>query len=397
MHTGLVRFVAFSALFVASAAAQPYSVGWRDMPFPNRTSSGSAILQARVYYPSTGQGQGAPVLGKAGGWPVVVFLHGAGSVGSLYIDISGPLAKNGFVAVMTDSALSDWATLAQDGIAHFATLTYENQNPSSPFYGALDMSRAGIQSSSMGGLSCWRVLASNPGYRCGFFHAPANNGTPNAQNVTVPIAFVHGTGDQVVPWSSSVNYLNAAFAVQSLKFLYLLNQDCDHNNMCSCYLNRPQDLAVMGRIQKVFVGFFRCYLNDDSRGLESAVGTEARADSRLVQLSMAVQRPEVWVESTGQLGAPLRISEISSPGSSTVFVALARSFVQTPWGPLLIDLATATPIGTGTVDGGQLRTLDRIVPNNPTLVGHTFSFQATGFDVAQRLRLSGASDLRIDP
>jgi len=240
-------------------------------------------------------------------------------------------------------------------------------------------------------------MTSNPGYRCGFFHAPSYNGAPNAANVTVPIAFVHGLGDTVVNWSTSANYFNAAWAERSLKFIYLLNQDCDHNNMCASYLSRPQDLAVIGRIQKVFVGFFRCFLLDDAGGLESSLGTEGRSEPRLAQISLSVQQPQLWVEGSGQLGSPCRISTVATPGQSALLLALQRGFTPTPFGTLLLDPSSLTHVVTANVDASGLRTVDLSVPTMPSLVGLTCSFQASGLDAAQKPHLTGAGDLRILP
>ena len=69
------------SLLLAGVATAQYPIGWRDVGLTNRGSSGSPTILARVCYPAVAAGQNTPIVQRAGGHPVVVFLHGSGSLG----------------------------------------------------------------------------------------------------------------------------------------------------------------------------------------------------------------------------------------------------------------------------------------------------------------------------
>ena len=384
------------ALLVSILPAQTYATGWQDFAFTNATSQGSPTIPCRVHYPALTQGQGAAVLPRPGGWPVVVFLHGAGSMGSDYSTVSGPLARSGYVAVMVDDARYDMVLLAQDATALHAILQQENLTSASPLFGALDMTHAAVQGYSMGGGSTLRVLASNPGYLAGFCHAPAFYATATA-NVVVPLGIVHGSGDTVVPLASSQTYFRDATSFTGTKTLYVFNNDGDHNNIVTTYLSRPQDLAVCARVQKVFLGFFATYLRGEAPGLEEVVGTSAASEPRLATILHSVQAPQLWIESTGRLGDALRITQNGEPGTGFTLVATGRATQQTPFGIFELDPATTTVLWTPTFGSRRVSVVDVAIPLLPGLVGKVFSFQGTALTVGPTGRLTSTTDLPIVP
>lgn len=384
------------ALLACVLHAQTYTTGWRDLTLTNPTTQGSPVIPVRVHYPSPSFGPDAPILAKAGGWPVVVFLHGSGSMGSDYTTVSIPLAEHGFVAVMIDDARYDMVVLAADAIAMFGMLQAETVDTASPLFGALDMDHAGLEGYSMGGGAVLRALSSNPGYLSGFCHAPAYY-VSSVANITVPVAIVHGQGDTVVPVGSSLTYLRDMISFTGSKTLYLFNTDGDHNNVVSTYLARPQDLAIVARMQKVLIGFQTACLLGDPSGLEQVVGTAAAAEPRLASITHSVADPALWIASTGKIGDPLRITQNGEVGPGFTMLALGRAIQNTPFGTFELDPASTVILATPMFDASRVVVLDLVIPPLPGLVGKVFSFQGSALTVGPSGRLSGATDLPILP
>lgn len=378
------------------------------MPFANRTTSGSSIIQSRVFYPAQSAGQNAPILPKAGGWPVVVFLHGRGSTGQIYSDIWTPLTSNGYVAVMVDTYTTDGTGLMNHGIALYPTLTAENNDTNSFFYGALDMSRAAIEGYSMGGGSAIRVLIANPGYKCGFFHAPSISSSYNSQlgNVRVPLGFTQGLGDTVVNPNNVKSTYDAANAYTGFKFHYQFNTGGDHNNITASYIGRPQDLAVIARVHKLMLGFFDRVLRDNPAGLESILGTEGRSEAYLApQLPQtqqsspfcSFQQPQAWLTGTGQINSTMRLSLLSEQGTATYLMAPAQGSTPTVFGVLGLDPFSLDVLATPLVGVSKFLPVDVPIPNYPPLVGYQIWLQDLGFATGSAIKLTTTSSFTIQP
>ena len=161
------------ASFLCSAAAiSQGNAGYADLSFQNPTAQGTATLTATVYYPAMAPGRDAPLLPRAGGHPVVVFLHGLNVLGRGYGALGQRFAEQGYVVVLGNTALSSATTQINDGIAMFPALVQANGQAGHLLQGALDMGRAAVSGHSMGGSSTCGVLAANPGYRAGFCFSP---------------------------------------------------------------------------------------------------------------------------------------------------------------------------------------------------------------------------------
>ena len=169
------RSILLASLFlVASPLGAQFPAGFRDVSFANVTGTGTNPLLSRVHYPAQSAGQDAPLLARAGGWPVVVFLHGAGRLGRQYPVLGNAFAEAGYVAVMLDTGTFDFEVM-NDAIAHFASLQALNATTGDFFEDALDLSRAALVAHSAGSRALVGALAHtrNPGYHCGVTLAPA--------------------------------------------------------------------------------------------------------------------------------------------------------------------------------------------------------------------------------
>ena len=389
-----LEFALFLTIVGGSAVAQtaPYPVGVRDSDIANVTSVGSTNLRSRVHYPATTAGTNAPILARQGGWPVFVFLHGFGALGSFYPDLGNALAAQGIVAVMSETAWVNNDTQRNDGLALFPSLVAENTKSGGFFAGALDMQRCAVGGHSMGGGNTLRVLAQNPGYKGGIAFAPVAQAA-SAMSVKTPFVIVHGEGDSIVPWlaNAQVNY-DALTGYTQFKSLYLMNSECTHTNLV---FRGTGSNAVFDRTLRVTLGFLAHLLLETPAGLEDVLGDDARTEPRLTSLSVEVEAPLHWQVGSGKLGTTQALRVAGEPAVAALFYAGKRASTATAFGTLLLDPASLAFLAAGPVDAKRLYVFDLVIPNDASLNGARFPFQGLGLGRGQALRLSNAVDLEV--
>jgi dienelactone hydrolase len=390
----LLAFVAAAASSAAVAQA-PFLVGIRDVSLPNTSGQGSANLTARVHYPAAVAGTNAAVLPRAGGWPVVVFLHGFAAVGNNYAPVGNALASNGFVAVMSNTTQFDNQGQEYDGRALYAALVAANGSAASPLFGALDMSNAGLLGHSMGGGNVGNVLANNPGYRAGFCMAPVPPRGSNASNVRVPLGIVAGQGDSITPVASNAQpYYQALANYSAAKSYYLMNGDCTHLNVCAFSLASATDNAVFARSMAITLGWFDRFLRNGPLSLDAVFGPAPRGDARLVSASQQFVEPQVFASGLFAVGQTTRVSVAAEAGFCGIGLGSSLASAQpTPFGDLLLDAQTAALQWSGfTGSGASSQRLDVAVavPLDPAFAGLPFAVQALGADRTGALRLGNA-------
>ncbi|HET6201194.1 MAG TPA: hypothetical protein VFI25_00165 [Planctomycetota bacterium] len=402
LRRALVLWIALSP---TALAQRGLLAGFRDLAFPNPTGTGSATLAARVHYPATQVGLNAPLLPPGpGGYPVVVFLHGLGGLGSSYPDLGNVWASEGYVAAMLNTAQFQPDLERDDGIALFPVLSAANQNPASFLHAALDLQRAGLAGHSMGGGNVVRVLASNPGYAAGFCFAPWQGPTgswpqTSGPQVPTPLAIVRGTGDIVLPLAlSSIPFYALATAYTGVKTLYVLDGNCDHINVALVPPSATStDLAVFGRTSSVSVGWFDRWLKGIPEGLEEVVGPAALSEPMLSSHSVEVERPDLWNVGTLRVSQTTTLHALAQPGPAAIAVATSSVSLPTPFGTLVLDPATLFPLVQGPVDADQLLSLAVPVPADGALVGVQVFLQGIGLDRDALLRLTPPLDRTIGP
>jgi dienelactone hydrolase len=401
MPRRLAPFLLGLGLVLSAAVAQPaFPVGVRDLVLPNTTGQGTSSLAVRVLYPATAVGTNTPLLARAGGWPTIVFLHGFALLGNSYGPLGTRWAERGFIVVLANTAQFDNLGQEADGRALFPALQAANSAPGGPFAGGIDLARVALSGHSMGGGNVANVLASNPGYRCGFAFAPVPARGSNGALVTVPIGVVAGTGDTITPPATNAQpYYASLTAFAELKLLYLLNGDATHTNLAGLFLSGATATAVFQRAADVGLGFLRHALDLDPTGLEAALGPAALAEPRLVACDRAFARAQAWAAAPLAIGATVRASAGLEPGPAGLGAALAPLVapVPTPFGALRLDPSLAFVLQAGLV--GSERRLDVAIalPVDPTLVGATVALQAFGPTRTEPVWLGGAIELRIEP
>jgi len=390
------------ALALASALLQPVSVGqeagYRDLSFPNTTGQGSSTLAARVYYPATSAGANAVMIAPpAGGYPVIVFLHGWTQTGASYSKLGTYLSKKGYVAVLNNTAQFSFSTQADDGIAYFGALVTANAQAGNFLSGALNMSRAGLSGHSAGGGNTVTVLADNPGYRCGAVFAPIDPGAATTGQVEVPLAVIHGEGDLVLLWQfTGLNVYNEATNVRGLRTFYRMDFGCGHNNLAGLFHLTSTDQDVWRVTKRVMRGFFDHYLGVDQRGLDRVIGEAARAEPRLAELYLSVESPTLWTAGDAQLGQTITLHVASEPG--LVVLAAAGGLagpLPTPFGDLLLDPGALLTTWLRQVGQERYATQPLAIPSDPSLVGFQLALQALGAGTGAASALSGAALLTV--
>jgi len=393
LHVPICLLLSFGGI----CAQAPHAVGTTTVAWPNTTGFGSPTLDATVCYPAVTEGVGTPLLQHSTGWPVVVFLHGYSFLGQDYTWLGETWASQGFVVVLSNTAQYDFVCQGQDGNALYSAALAENARPGSFFEGAFDVSRLALAGHSMGGGMTGSVLANNPGYRCGLALAPAFPGLAVAAQITAPFGIVVGTGDWVTPWGwNSLPYYQAASSQDGLKFLYLLNQDCDHMNIAG--LSRAPSSSVFVRVADVGVGFLNHFLDLGTDGLEKAVGPEAQAESRFLMLSQEITKPQIWAAQSLQIGKGTRLSVAAEEGLGGIIAASSLSpGYSTPIGTLMLDVNTAFLLATGRARAARRIDVNVSVPNVVPMIGLSIALQAYGATSTQPLQLGSTIVLTVKP
>ncbi len=374
----------------ATGLLAQFAVGTRDVAWPNTTGQGTVSLTARVYYPAATAGSGAPLLPRSGGWPVLVFLHGFASSGTLYTAFGQAFAARGFAVVVSTTTTFDNQGQEYDGRALYPAVLAANL--AGPFAGGFDVQRIALAGHSMGGGNVANVFANNPGYRCGFAVAPVEPRPGNAARVVAPVAIVAGQGDTIAPWQAYAQpYYQGLSAVDGVRLLYLLNGDASHTNLAGLFVSGGAAAQVFARVVEVGVGWCQHGLGLSPQGLEPALGPAARAEPRLVSLWSAVTVPQVWMAGPLTLGASVRTSVASEPGLAGVVAALAPGqSMATPFGWFLLDPGTAYVALLGSAGSEARFDGQTVVPAAPGFLGLGLWLQAFGTGAGGALRLGNA-------
>ncbi|MEY4672984.1 MAG: hypothetical protein RL148_768 [Planctomycetota bacterium] len=394
----------FAPVLLAAVLAQgllaqaPYPVGTRDLSLTNTTGQGSASIAVRMHYPAATSGSNVPVLAQQGGWPVVVFLHGFSALGNNYVLLCRDIAAAGYVVVAHNTMQFDNQGQEYDGRAQYPALVALNADGASPFNGALDMSRAGMVGHSMGGGNVGNVLANNPGFRCGVGLAPVPPRGNNAALVQVPMAVVTGTGDTITPLASNGQpYYDSLSAWRGVKALYVLNNECNHTNVCGYALfGTASSNPSYERAKSVTLGMFDWVLRGNPQGLDQVVGPPARSETRLVSLTHQWQVPTVWPAGALRPGTTTRVSFGSEPGACGGIAAagMGAGPTPTPFGDLLLDGPSAFVAFSGFAGAEKRYDGSVAVPADPGLVGVVLPVQAYG-TVGGDIRLGTVAQLRV--
>ena len=396
--------LSLACAFVLGAVGAQQHVGVTDVSWSNHTGSGSATLNARLHYPALLPGVDTRIIPapSSAGFPVVVFLHGYGLVGSDYAEIGDALARDGYIAVMLNTAQWSHTELEADARAVHEVMSLMTADPVSIYWNTFDMGRVGLLGHSMGGAVISYVLNAdpalaqvNPGYRCGLALAPvdpllAGNGAV----IEVPLGLVSGQGDTLTPPANHAwPYYHAVTPIEGLKFHYEMGLACDHMNICGLTPNSP---AVFARAQQIACGFFGQFLGGTLTGLETVLGVDGQSDPNLANLEVDTSVPQAWVDTPLKIGQVSRVSVTIEGGWGGLLGAASTALqpTATTVGTLLLEESTTFTLQQGPVAGERMDVIIA-VPNIMALVGTTFAVQGGGPTVTTPFTLGSALGFEI--
>jgi hypothetical protein len=259
------------------------------------------------------------------------------------------------------------------------------------------MSRAGLCGHSVGGGNTVTVLATNPGYKAGLCFAPIYPGASTTNQVDVPLGIIQGTGDLVLAWAlTGLPMFNEANNFSGLKAFYLFGFWGGHNNVPGLYVITSLDSAVWQRSRRVMTGFFDRYLMDDVAQLDEVIGATALSEPLLSTIYVEVEAPDVWLTGLPAIGQTVQIQTSSEPGVVLYGAAATTGGpIATPFGDLLLDVASLFVPYTATVASTRFSSVALNIPNDVQLIGTQVAFQSLGLSNSGNYRLTSTTTLVV--
>ena len=256
----------------------PYAVGRRDEVFvdpsrPTKENHGAPALPSRtlptiVLYPAEADGAGATPLARDGPFPFVVFAHGFTGNAAAYVPSMQHWAAAGYVVAAPTFPLTS------AGAAGGLNVTDYVEQPADvrfvldavlhgPLAPVIDEDHIAVGGHSLGAVTtvalAFNDCCEDPRVDAVFTVAAATwrfDGRPDERR-DLPVLFIHGTDDDTLPFSGSVDLYRR---VTAPKFLI--------------ELEHGPHLAPFGGpwppiINEAVVGFLDRYLKDRAHGLDA--------------------------------------------------------------------------------------------------------------------------------
>ncbi len=385
-------------LLAGSLCAQ--SIVHTDLSVTNPKSYGSRILKARLFYPTKGSGNPAPIDLTRGPRPVVVFLAGYSFTGRDYAHLGRAIASRGYLALMNETGSHNGFLLGEDGKAWVQALKLEIQRPGSLLQGAVDVQRIAILGHSMGAANVYRILAEQPGYRVGASIAPLIVPSTYPPKITKPLAVIAGAGDQTTPWQTHAKpSWDAISRFRGTKLFYLLDSKANHMNLAFAGFPGATaiDQAIYNRSVDVSLSFIEHYLDGSSGSFDHCMGKEARSDPHLQLLSTSVMDPVLFEAGQLRLGHAHEIVTIGEPGYSVQLLAATSGQVPTPFGTFLLDPTTTMVLQAVPTLSNGLSRFAWTIPKKTQFAGITLHLQGLCSIRGNAFAFTNALHLTIKP
>ncbi|MBY0588608.1 alpha/beta hydrolase [bacterium] len=196
----------------------PGSFAWgeRQVSVPNATGGSQS---AKLYYPAVSQGTGTDLSPSGGPFPVVTFAHGFFATPAFYDSFCRQLATRGYLVISTDSQGLSFNPNRLQYISDVKdTITYlidQNSTPGSVLQGRVDTAAIGISGHSLGGGIASVVAAEDSRVKAlatfssvtlrssgPLGTAPPPYADDAVSKLDIPVSFINGSLDQLVPVSS---------------------------------------------------------------------------------------------------------------------------------------------------------------------------------------------------
>jgi len=242
----------------------------RGTPARGSGGSGERAIATTIYYPTTiaPSEQNPEPRVATGPWPLIVFAHGYAIDAAAYAPLLEDLASGGYVVVAPDFPGNSTAypggavrsdLLQQPGDMSFViTKLIEASQTPGLLSGAIDPNAVGSSGHSDGGVaaaaSAYNTCCIDPRIKASVILTGGSFGFDGQwfPPGTPPVMFVHGTADEINPYSASTSMFARA---QSPKYL-LTVQGGSHLGV---YVTPPWEPQVA----RAMVAFFDRYLKGD--------------------------------------------------------------------------------------------------------------------------------------
>jgi predicted dienelactone hydrolase len=264
----------------------PFAAAWQTVTV---SRPGGGTFQASVFYPGEAAKENAPFAPAAAPAPGITFGHGFVQPVTRYTSTLQHLATWGFVVIASQSEsglFPSHANFAAD-MRHCLTWLEEQNAGAGTFSGRIAVARFGASGHSMGGGCSILAAAADARIRAVAPLAAANT-SPSAitasQSLQVPVSYICGTSDTIVPTGSHSAPMYAGAPAPKLLpsiqggwhcgFQDVTSFGCDSGPM-----KRAEQLAVTRRI---LTSFFLLYLTDEQDVWRQVWGPERDADLQVL-------------------------------------------------------------------------------------------------------------------
>lgn len=284
----LVPFLLLGPVALAAdySLSGPHGAGWTTVSV-QRPQGGS--FNARLVYPATSTGAGAPFEASAGPFPAISFGHGFVTAPSAYDSLLRHLATWGYLVIASESEQGFFPShqgLANDMRACLDWLEQQHADPTSPYHGAVDTQAFGLSGHSMGGGASILAAAADGRVRA-LANLAANETSPSAiaamAQVGVPVSLIAGSQDSITPLAANGAQMYANTAAPKLLPVIQGGFHCGFVDTppfgglgCDAgSISRAAQLAVTRRL---LTAFFQLHLRGDQQAWPQVWGVLAFFD-----------------------------------------------------------------------------------------------------------------------
>jgi len=339
----------------------PHLAGWRDIQFVD-AHYGRGTIQARVHYPATSAGQGAPADPASGPYPLVAFMHGFFGQPSDYDNLNNHLASWGFVVVSIGTQLGITGSMPPEALDTQALLQRAEDMSNDPATWLVGMVRNGdwaASGHSMGGGACFYLVGYEPRVRTivplepyrgasigGFAGSVGFNRT-----FTGSVHLIAGEVDTTVPWDSHVlEYWNNGLATGRNLFTRVTGMghlgpvDFPPNNepLAGAEQHRLHRRMLTATLRAEMLGLEDLYVEAFGEG----------AAGEPIEQIVDCARPALWALPSETTTTNLVTGLLGNPRDTRAFAwSLSTASIQTQYGTLGLDLSQGAVFGRGTAGG----------------------------------------------
>ena len=400
------------ALAVVDLVAQnpqgrgPYRVGVREIAFSN-PYAGSASIPCFVSYPGKAPLKGADLDRRGAPYPVIVFGHGYGALGTNYRNLAEHFASWGFVFVAPNTFQhGPIASQSLDMQALTRILRDEGSRRSSFFAAAVDINHLGVSGHSMGAGAAAGVLGSSADVQAGVLLAPwdGGKGQPDASDAMrtarAPFQILVGAGDTLTPASThSIKFYQKASHVRDYRGMLTLWSGCGHGAVAG-FINpsNVDDVEAYRLCRLQMTAFLLAYLQERDDMLDVAVGELAHAEPRFDRLEYTVADPNLYITGAPGVGGSLDYHVMARADTPVLLYAATTPGEWRIPGLGVLGLDPSEMVFVASMPTSQRQTLHVVapIPNQYSLAGLKIWIQAAAANQHNTYRLTPTRSFAIE-